>query len=110
MVLELFETHVKKKFPMESSSSSTSPVLSSTTTPLLTSSPASLISNLSHLVSAKLNRGNYLTWKAQMVPYLRGHQVFGYIDGTTLPPTQTIPNNSPSPDMPDTVANPEFLL
>jgi hypothetical protein len=43
-----------------------------------------------HLVTIKLNRDNYLLWKAQIVPYLRGQHLFGFLDGSRPAPLQTI--------------------
>ena len=61
-------------FSMAPSDSSTSESLSSTNTTVPTSS---LITNLPHLVTVKLTRDNFLLWKAQIVPYLKGQKVFG---------------------------------
>ena len=68
---------------MASSSSSTSVV--NTTT----SSPTSL-TTIHHLVTIKLTRDNYLLWKAQIVPYLKGQHLFGYLDGSTPTPPQSL--------------------
>ena len=43
-----------------------------------------------HLVTIKLNRENYLLWKAQIVPYLRGQHLFGFLDGSQLAPPQIL--------------------
>ena len=37
----------------------------------------------------KLSRDNYLLWKAQQVPILRGARAFGYVDGTAVMPSPT---------------------
>ncbi|KAA8538185.1 hypothetical protein F0562_027793 [Nyssa sinensis] len=42
------------------------------------------------VATIKLSQDNYLLWKAQMVPYFRGQDLFGYLDGTTSKPPQTI--------------------
>lgn len=34
----------------------------------------------------KLTRDNYPLWLPQIVPHLRGGNLFGYVDGTTPPP------------------------
>ena len=46
-----------------------------------------------HLVTIKLTRDNYLLWKAQIIPYLRGQHLFGFLDGSrpTPPQTPTVP-------------------
>ncbi|KAF3793861.1 Retrovirus-related Pol polyprotein from transposon TNT 1-94 [Nymphaea thermarum] len=45
---------------------------------------------LSQLISQKLNHSNYLTWKRQIVPFIKGHRLYGHIDGTTPAPPQYI--------------------
>ena len=82
-----------------SSSSSTSENTHATPT-------SSLITNLPHLVTVKLTRDNYLLWKAQIVPYLKGQKVFGYVDGSISIPPQAIPASS---DGSVTIPNPDFL-
>uniref|UniRef100_A0A2N9GPU0 Integrase catalytic domain-containing protein n=1 Tax=Fagus sylvatica TaxID=28930 RepID=A0A2N9GPU0_FAGSY len=88
---------------MAPSDSSTSESLSSTNTTVPTSS---LITNLPHLVTVKLTHDNFLLWKAQIVPYLKGQKVFGYVDGTISMPPQSIPASS---DGSITIPNPAFL-
>ena len=61
-----------------SSSSSSSGILS---TPSQDTSHHSL-TPIQHLITIKLNRDNYLLWKAQIVPYLKGQHLFGFIDGS----------------------------
>ncbi|XP_019173802.1 PREDICTED: uncharacterized protein LOC109169374 [Ipomoea nil] len=43
-----------------------------------------------HLVSIKLSSVNYLFWKAQLVPFLRGQSLFGYVDGTSVCPPEYV--------------------
>ncbi|KAJ0105009.1 hypothetical protein Patl1_18410 [Pistacia atlantica] len=43
-------------------------------------------SNVHSLVTVKLTKDNYLLWKTQIVPYLRGQRLFGFVDGTISPP------------------------
>jgi hypothetical protein len=40
-----------------------------------------------HMVTIKLTRENYLLWKAQIVPYLRGQHLFGFLDGSQPAPS-----------------------
>uniref|UniRef100_A0A2N9FHD2 Uncharacterized protein n=1 Tax=Fagus sylvatica TaxID=28930 RepID=A0A2N9FHD2_FAGSY len=40
-----------------------------------------------HLVTIKLTRENYLLWKAQIVPYLRGQHLFDFLDGSRPAPS-----------------------
>lgn len=43
---------------------------------------------LSQVVSEKLTRENFLLWKAQILPAIRGAQLMGYLDGTTAAPAE----------------------
>jgi hypothetical protein len=43
-----------------------------------------------HLVTIKLTRDNYLLWKAQIVSYLRGQHLFGFLDGSRPVPLQSL--------------------
>ncbi|XP_012846718.1 PREDICTED: uncharacterized protein LOC105966675 [Erythranthe guttata] len=52
----------------------------------------------------KLTRTNYPIWKAQILPYLKGQEVFGYVDGTIKAPPATLTVNGTS------TPNPEFTL
>ncbi|KAF3772117.1 Retrovirus-related Pol polyprotein from transposon TNT 1-94, partial [Nymphaea thermarum] len=45
---------------------------------------------LSQLIFQKLNHSNYLTWKRQIVPFIKSHRLYGHIDGTTPAPPQYI--------------------
>lgn len=47
-------------------------------------------SKIANGVTCKLTRTNYLVWKAQVVPILRGVKLFGYPDGTTVCPPAKI--------------------
>jgi hypothetical protein len=44
-----------------------------------------------------------------MVTYLKSQNAFDFVEGTVLPPPQTIPSPTPSEDSPATVANPAYL-
>ena len=74
--------------------------------PNSSSSFVTLITNLPHHVTVKLTKDNYLLWKAQIVPYLKGQKVFGYVDGIVSMPPQTIPASS---DGTITIPNPAFM-
>ena len=69
---------------MASSSSSTS-IVNTTASP----SPTTL-TTINHLITIKLTHDNYLLWKAQIVPSLKGQHVYGYLDGSTPNPPQVI--------------------
>ncbi|KAF3772281.1 hypothetical protein EJ110_NYTH58092 [Nymphaea thermarum] len=45
---------------------------------------------LFQLISQKLNHSNYLTWKRQIVPFIKSHRLYGHIDSTTPAPPQYI--------------------
>ena len=54
-----------------------------------TRSPTSL-TPIHHLITIKLTCENYLLWKAQIVPYLKGQHLHGYLDGSTPAPPQSL--------------------
>jgi hypothetical protein len=54
------------------------------------------LSNLPFTISIKLNSSNYPVWKAQTLPYFKGHGVFGYLDGTISISLQEIDALHPS--------------
>uniref|UniRef100_A0A6N2N729 Retrotransposon Copia-like N-terminal domain-containing protein n=1 Tax=Salix viminalis TaxID=40686 RepID=A0A6N2N729_SALVM len=73
---------------MESSTSSIPPVSNSNS-----NSNSSAIQSVSpHLpdISTKLASTNYLLWKAQVVPVLRGNGLLGYVKNQIVCPAQTI--------------------
>jgi hypothetical protein len=70
------------------SSSSSIPAAPSTTKPSQSLSP------IQHLITIKLNRDNYLLWKAQISPYFKGQHLFGFLDGTQPAPPQFLPPTS----------------
>ncbi|KAF3776827.1 Retrovirus-related Pol polyprotein from transposon TNT 1-94 [Nymphaea thermarum] len=45
---------------------------------------------LSQLISQKLNHTNYLTWKRQIVPFIKSHRLYGHLNGTTPAPPEWI--------------------
>lgn len=46
---------------------------------------------LNSQVTEKLTRTNYVLWRVQITPQLRGAGVFGYADGSTLEPARFLP-------------------
>lgn len=76
------------KFPSASSSSSSSSILAS----------LSSVPNVSNQLSVKLNSTNYILWKTQMLPILRGYNLENHIDKNFTPPPSTLNGQS----------NPEF--
>ena len=59
-----------------------------------------------HLITIKLTRENYLLWKAQVVPYLRGQHLFQFVDGSSPIPQPIIA--APSDSASTTLINLEF--
>lgn len=60
-----------------SSSSSSSSSANFTTNPISSTSSLPTLVHLHQLITIKLNRDNYLLWKAQVVPYSLGQHLFG---------------------------------
>jgi hypothetical protein len=59
----------------------------------MASSSSSTLSSsavLGHPVSEKLSRDNFLVWRAQVLPAVRGAQLTGYLDGTKEVPSPEI--------------------
>lgn len=52
------------------------------TSTLSSTDPPKPFSSSSYLLTVKLTHDNFLLWKAQIMPYLRGKYLFGYVDGT----------------------------
>jgi hypothetical protein len=82
------------------------PQTESSSTISSTSTTPSSLPHIQHLITIKLNRDNYLLWKAQIVPYLRGQHLYGFIDGTkpAPPPTLAVTASETTTVIP----NPEF--
>jgi hypothetical protein len=55
---------------------------------------------LGHAISEKLSKNNYLLWKAQVLPVVRGARLEGYLTGASKAPTEFIN------DKEDKTANP----
>lgn len=49
-----------------------------------------LDSSIFHLNTHKLDSTNFLIWKLQVLSVLRSRRIIAFIDGTSLPPSQTI--------------------
>ncbi|CAL2259382.1 unnamed protein product [Prunus armeniaca] len=69
------------------SSPHSSPMVSSLSATPLGSSMVSL-PNISYVVSIKLDRTNYIIWKAQFLPLLKSIGLIGYVDQTNSCPSQ----------------------
>ena len=49
---------------------------------------------LHHLITIQLIRDNYLLWKVQVVPYLNGQHLYGFVYSLNPHPPQVIPIQS----------------
>lgn len=64
---------------------------------------AFLVSNFHSLVNIKLDSGNYLLWKTQVMNAFRANGYIGFLDGTIQCPSSTTQDSSHN-----TVVNPEY--
>jgi hypothetical protein len=67
------------------------------------------VPNMNHNLSIKLAKGNFMAWQIQILAYIKGQDAYSFLDGSSLPPAQTIPNPSSAAGAPATVINPDFL-
>uniref|UniRef100_A0A2N9IBW9 Reverse transcriptase Ty1/copia-type domain-containing protein n=1 Tax=Fagus sylvatica TaxID=28930 RepID=A0A2N9IBW9_FAGSY len=86
------------------SSASSSSTTESSPTISTTSAAPTTLPHIQHLITIKLTRDNYLLWKAQIVPYLRGQHLYGFIDGTKPAPPPFLQASDTIVALP----NPEF--
>ncbi|KAJ3701404.1 hypothetical protein LUZ61_005109 [Rhynchospora tenuis] len=56
-----------------------------------------------HQIHTNLDQENFLLWRSQIIPVLRGHGLMGYLDGSATPPARTIVDGDGA-----IVPNPEF--
>nr|GMC82660.1 uncharacterized protein LOC109150755 [Ipomoea batatas] len=47
-----------------------------------------MLHQVHHYVSIKLTSTNFLFWKAQLILFLRGQNLYGFVDGTHPCPTE----------------------
>jgi hypothetical protein len=87
---------------------SASPSSSSPLSALTQSTYPHSLPPIHHLITIKLTLDNYLLWKAQILPYLKGQHLFGFVDGTQTPPPQYLPLTTTEPS--HLRSNPKFLL
>ena len=73
----------------------------------MSSSSAPVVLNLGPPPAEKLSKGNYLLWKAQVMPGLRGAQVTGLLDGTDAAPPTTVEQHKSDKTM-EVVPNPLY--
>ncbi|XP_019175725.1 PREDICTED: uncharacterized protein LOC109171047 [Ipomoea nil] len=93
-----------------SPNSSERTITSSVPTPATTSNP---LSSAHHFVSIKLTSRNFLFWRTQLVPFLRGQELLGFVTGETPCPSPTIASalaESSTSDVANSVrvSNPKF--
>ncbi|XP_021815103.1 uncharacterized protein LOC110757711 [Prunus avium] len=77
----------------------------------MASSSALDLPSISHVISVRLERDNYPTWLAQIVPVLRSRRLLSYVDGSCPSPSPTIPDpkakeSESSP--PSLISNPDY--
>ena len=81
------------------------PTHPSHTTPSPIQSPLLLLSNMSNLMSIKLDYANYIPWKHQLVTLLEAYSSIEHIDGTAQRPLPFVLDSSGNPTA---VVNLEF--
>jgi hypothetical protein len=65
---------------------------------------------MNHTLNIKLSNSNFPSWQTQILAFVKANDAYGFLDGTTPPLAQTIPNTSTTPGAPATMANLDFLL
>lgn len=55
------------------------------------SSSAASFSSAHHYISIKLDHRNFLFWRTQVVPFLRGHDLIELVDGSCVCPAEFLP-------------------
>jgi len=58
----------------------------------------------SYQIPIKLNHDNYLSWKFLILPHVKGHNLYGFLDGALPAPVHTL-----STDNGSTIPNPDYL-
>uniref|UniRef100_A0A2N9H033 CCHC-type domain-containing protein n=1 Tax=Fagus sylvatica TaxID=28930 RepID=A0A2N9H033_FAGSY len=69
--------------------------------------PLLLLSNMSNLMSVKLDSTNFIVWKHQLSSILKAYSMIDYVDGTVPSPTRFLTNADGALT---TSVNPEFQL
>jgi hypothetical protein len=60
------------------------------------------------VTTIKLNHDNFLLWKAQLIPYFKGRDLFGYLDGSNPKPTKLISVTHPESSVVSERLNPTY--
>ena len=72
--------------------------------------PITPITVLNHRIIIRLSNDNFLLWKAQLTPFLRGQNLFGYVDGSIPPPPRFYHTTSIDSSEQQMLPNPAFDL
>ncbi|KAJ4769840.1 Copia protein [Rhynchospora pubera] len=78
---------------MASATTTFAPVVSRSVTPI----------NINHQIHTVLSHDNFLLWRSQITPVLRGHGLVAYVDGSQIAPAPVVNNGDDH-----VVSNPEF--
>ena len=70
--------------------------------------PHSSVISMPSVATVKLNHDNFLLWKAQLIPYFRGQDLFGYIDGSIPKPPKIISVTHPETSVVSERLNPAY--
>ena len=76
-----------------SSSSSTTPSTTATTSPLVNPSLL-LLSNMSRMMTVKLDFTNYIVWKHQIVVILEAYAMIGFLEDSCVAPDPFLKDSS----------------
>jgi hypothetical protein len=95
----------------ESSTFATSVASNASQPPLLPIPPTIvfIVPTMNHNLSIKLSKGNFNAWKTHILAYIKGQDAYGFLDGSSMLPAQTIPNPSIATGALATIVNPDFL-
>jgi hypothetical protein len=64
---------------------------------------------MSHSLHIKLAKGNFMAWNTQILAYIKGQDAFGFLDGSSQPPAQHIPNPNSIDGAPATIIILDYL-
>jgi hypothetical protein len=73
--------------------------------PSPSTSPINNTAALNAAITIKLDQDNFLLWKAQALPALYSHDVYGFVDGTKAAPRKKV---AAAEGRSEQVANPEY--
>ena len=96
---------VSEPISMASTTASSSSTSTTSTTTMLSQSPLFLLSNMSNLMSIKLDYSNYIPWKHQLATILEAYSLIEHIDGSISSPC---PFQLDAQGNPTTLVNPEY--